>query len=38
LRLGRCLALGFGRSFRLRLQFSLGGADALGAPLLVGAE
>ena len=31
-----CFKLGFGRSLRLRLQFGLGLADALGAPLLVG--
>ena len=34
-RLGPRLALGFGGGFGLGLQFSLGGADLLGPPLLV---
>jgi hypothetical protein len=36
LRRGRRLELGFGRSLRLRFQFGLGSANALGASLLVG--
>ncbi|HYA81414.1 MAG TPA: hypothetical protein VED87_10825 [Methylocystis sp.] len=35
LRLGPRLPFGFGGGFRLGLQFGLGGADLLGAPLLV---